>query len=435
MSMPPPVKRPSEYYFISGNPSSGVMTQTFATVADKVQSSYTPPVHTPFRYITKVWEYKGRLYSREVGWYPPKKKRTVRPSSWRDPTPYSCFKRVGDLSNFAGNVTTYAFPPDLRYFNSQTGMLPTNFYDGMAVPALPERYSSGLESRAVVKALNKLKDQKVNLAVALAERAETAELLVNTLAGLTKAANSLRRGDMRGVAKGLGLRKVPKGPRGEKFFDKWLEYQYGWDPLLQDVYGAVSALHQADQDDPKRYTVTVSARVKDSNESRRTVTSSGGWKTYSEYKTLEGAFVRLDYYLENPFLASLSALGITNPALVVWERVPSSFMIDWVIPIGNYLSAFDATLGYKFRAGSLSRLFRGEWSADLLPFQGNRPPGSVGPVWGHAQVSQMRLDRTIYGSSPLPRIPSFKNPFSKQDGRHIANAISLFASSLLGHKR
>ena len=440
MSMPPSRARSGSYSSYTWNPYNGLPQPTVTTTnissngtttgVRKVSSSSSAKVKTAFPVRYKTWTYKGRVYTRQAGWIFPPKKPKIRGSQWRAPTAYSATLEEGDLTHFNGTVGwVNKGRPEIH--GVEVGDLPFSSARPMGAPAIPS-FDSGLESRAVVKALSKLKDQKVNLAVAMAERAETAELLIGTLAGLAKAARSLRRGDMRGVARGLGLSGSPKAPKGQSFPQKWLELQYGWQPLYSDVFGAVSALHGADQADPERYTTTVTGSVKTKHE-YFTNPVSGKVSTcavFARSREMEGCFVRLDYYLENPFLASLSSLGITNPVEVLWERVPFSFVIDWFLPVGNYLSSMDAALGYAFKGGSCSRLFRRDWESWVAP--GSEWAGNIpGTVVGTARCRQLKLARSIYSSSPLPRVPSFKNPFP-QGSTHIANAIALFASSLRG---
>jgi len=398
----------------------------------KVVSSSSVPAKTPLKHRIRTYTWGGQTYDRIVGWIYPPKKKFISPSAWKDPHPYSCTLMEGDITHFQGTVGRSlrpADPPSITFY--EVGDLPVGSNYPIGAPAIPS-FNSGLESRAVNKALNQLKNEKINLAVAFAERGETTELLLGTLHGLAKAARSLRNGDMRGVARGLALRRTPKSPRGSNFSQKWLELQYGWRPLYSDVFGAVAALHAADQDDPKRYMTTVTGRVRDqvTVRSKNLVNSNACWGGQSVSEEMEGCFVRLDYYLENPFLASLASLGITNPAVVLWERVPFSFVVDWFLPIASYLSGFDAALGYKFRAGTCSRLFRRQFNSWVYPKPGTSGTGEIAlTVAGAYHQRQIALTRTLYSSSPLPRFPGFKNPFPK-NGEHISNALALFISSL-----
>lgn len=429
MSIPPTRSRAGQYTEwatnVSGGQQPGYPKTTDVVVYD-CQAQQPAKQSVPFRYRIKSWVYKGQVYTRVKGYRP--KSIRYAPNTWRDPKPYSGSFSRGNVTHFNGTVQTYN-PNAPTVTNTIAGDLDVNRF-GVSCPAIPAP-SAGLGNEAVIKALNNLKGQSVNLAVAMAERTETAELLIGTLAGLSKAARSLRRGDMRGVATGLGLTHPPKRPGGNlSFSQKWLELQYGWMPLYNDVYGCVSALHQRDQDDPKRYTVTAKGRVKvpfRTYSPPRVI--QAGVRAANTTEGFEGVFVRLDYYLENPLLASLSSLGITNPAEVVWERVPFSFAVDWFLPIGRYLSALDATLGYKFRAGSQTWLFRRKYDGWI---SAGPTPGFQflpGTVWGASHVEQLSISRSVFSSSPLPRVPSFKNPFPK-NGIHIANAIALFSSSM-----
>lgn len=50
--------------------------------------------------------------------------------------------------------------------------------------------------------------------------------------------------------------------------------------------------------------------------------------------------------LETPQLISQlvpKLLGFTNPAAVLWEATPFSFVVDWFLPIGDYLKTLDGS--------------------------------------------------------------------------------------------
>lgn len=406
------------------------------------QSNATPkPPVAPRKYKLKVWKYKGRVYSRLVAdgkrrrgdgfrWVKPTKPLKITPSVWREPKPYSAALKEGNVNYFHGShgYKTGAGGP-LEISRVRYGQLISSDF-GIALPAFPG-YTPGLEDKAVTKALLKLKDSDINLGVAFGERKETTRMLLGTLKGLTKAARSLRKGNLKGVAEGLGLKGLKNAPRGQNFSNRWLELQYGWQPLYNDVFGAIQALHKSDLDDPRRYMVTVKGSSMEKKSVSRSDNLNYAVRAILQTDTWEGAFVRLDYYLENPLTRALSSLGITNPLEVAWELVPFSFVVDWFIPVGNYLSVLDADVGYKFRAGSLSRLYKQSIRGGIIA-SGHNPGYTPWNTYGSVVARSMNLDRIVYSRSPLPRAPSFKSPFSR-NGRHIANAIALFASSL-GHK-
>ena len=57
------------------------------------------------------------------------------------------------------------------------------------------------------------------------------------------------------------------------------------------------------------------------------------------------------YKLINTDAHNLAATGFSNPLNLGWELVPFSFVVDWFVGIGNYLSSLDATLGLAFEKG------------------------------------------------------------------------------------
>lgn len=432
MSMPQPQTLHSQFYQDVGPEANYPIKHPIANARLTI-SSASPIILPVFQERTRTWIYRGRVYERSVGkWVRPRKPLRINKSLWLPPKPYSCFLEQGNLDTFAGAHILGDYRQSPSWFGGQVGDLLLSNYGLFVTDISAYKFDAELEQRAVVKALGKLKNQQVNLAVAIGERKETAELLISTLSGLTHAARSLRKGNLRGVARGLGLSKVHK-PKGQTFPQKWLEYQYGWSPLYQDVYGAIKELHQKDTEEPQRNSVTVKALVK----------KNIGFSTFNKYNYARGSllnvvgeelcFVRLDYFMKNDFLQSLSRLGITNPVEVAWELVPFSFVVDWFLPIGNYISSFDAALGFQFRGGSVTRFVKRTCSGGI---RGTAPSPSnpylySKSTYGSFSRRGLKLDRAVYGSSPLPRIPSLKNPFPK-NGKHIANAIALFAASLRG---
>jgi hypothetical protein len=49
--------------------------------------------------------------------------------------------------------------------------------------------------------------------------------------------------------------------------------------------------------------------------------------------------------------AELETLGLLNPLSLAWELLPYSFVIDWFLPIGDYLAATTASAGMTWVNG------------------------------------------------------------------------------------
>ena len=143
-----------------------------------------------------------------------------------------------------------------------------------------------------------------------------------------------------------------------------------------------------------------------------------------------GVFVRIDALPGNPLLRALSSFGIANLGTIAWELVPFSFVVDWLLPVGDWIDSFDALLGYTSVTCSVSTIIRRTAS-----FSGSIPKTTVGSgiQRGDLTISStpsvrrdVHLVRQVPSGVPLPTLPRFKDPVSL---RHMANGLSLLATS------
>ncbi len=283
-------------------------------------------------------------------------------------------------------------------------------------------FTGGLEERAINGALEKLKDQHVNLSVAFAERKKTAQLFSDAATSISDDVESFRRKN------GSLWEKIKKiNPRLESFPRAWLALQYGFKPLLEDVTGSLIELNKRDQL-PKAYYTTVKKTIFVGDTYQRQdlmyYLGNPAWPLVVEGTTTELCHVSFTYSLKCPVMQSLSALGITNPFSIAWELLPYSFVLDWALPVGNYLSLLDADFGWQYELGSVGRLkkVRLDGTHQVMPS-------------GHTLISGRPEDyvyaadsfsRNVSYSAPWPVFPGLKNPFS---ATHVANAMSLLTSS------
>lgn len=131
-----------------------------------------------------------------------------------------------------------------------------------------------------------------------------------------------------------------------------LETQYGWMPLLQDIKSGAEKIAAIVQDDATP--VVIRARASKLSSSERTGDFYGG----TPWNQITVDSVRVQYVLRYRFtdgyLAQAASLGLTNPASLIWEVIPLSFVIDWLVPVGKYLESLSAFHGLDFRSCTLS---------------------------------------------------------------------------------
>lgn len=66
-------------------------------------------------------------------------------------------------------------------------------------------------------------------------------------------------------------------------------------------------------------------------------------------------------FVTNDTLVQLGSHGLTNPLALAWELFPMSFVINWFLPIGNFLAGLSTPFGMEFRDGYMTKYV--EWTA------------------------------------------------------------------------
>lgn len=146
-----------------------------------------------------------------------------------------------------------------------------------------------------------------------------------------------------------------------KMAKAWLEYRYGWRLLCHDLYNGVKAL-----DDMLTGGVHSRSAVRASSKSTRSsyqsypggfgigmVQAQGAIHEYEEYFETRITL----HYRSSPFgLDTMSQFGLTNPLSLLWDVIPYSFVIDWLLPVGDYLNSLDTFVGKTFLSGTVSYL-------------------------------------------------------------------------------
>jgi hypothetical protein len=261
---------------------------------------------------------------------------------------------------------------DLRigYANVTALLTEHNYLSGWIAEI--EATDSSLANECAVKALGKLADAKVNLLVTVAEAHKTIDLVLGKANQVYRAISNLRKGRYEAAFKALGMsisdkrnsalikgwrRRFDPNLAANNFAKQWLELRYGWNPLLMDIKGAAEAI--LDQLHGGRLPwIVVSAKVT-SQKARNVKTASGysvgsyGIDSATAVKTYK---IKIWADLTSPRLNQAQQLGLTNPALVVWELVPFSFVFDWFISVGDYLTAATSIQGITVRRALISRI-------------------------------------------------------------------------------
>lgn len=310
---------------------------------------------------------------------------------------------------------------------------------GYQMPLSEIGYRDEAANKALTKLLDKLKDSSVNLAQAWAERKQTVSMIEKSTVRIASAVLAIKKGQLRKAHQLFG-QKIPSGralwkhdvkPSPNNLANHWLEYSYGWKPLLSDIYGSAELISRT-YNENRPSSVKVSARDIQ-NEDRINGTAASGSAVFRVRRkaVVEDRVTYTVEFKEDSAVASrLAQTGISNPLLLAWELVPYSFVVDWFLPVGTYLSAIDATNGLTFTRGSVSRVRSIDRVLTLInPNLGaNGHNGQILEVQGVELNAMHRAkSRSILYSFPVANFPKINsNPLGIE---RSLSAISLLTQA------
>lgn len=269
-----------------------------------------------------------------------------------------------------------------------------------------------LYNNAVINLRRKLSLADFNLGVALAELPESINMIARAVINLYNLIRNIRR--WRPIPdNGRITRSEPSvyyGPdnnlnslsRAERFrkyldvdrlaslaADAYLAWKYGWEPLFRDIYDAVHLVIE-------RMTHGVlKARgvyIENLLETR--------WYNFRYKRKLDynrGCEVGLTYKIADADLATLNSLGLINPVSIAWELVPLSFVYDWFIPIGEFLSNATAYKGLEFVTGYRTFFSKGSVAQEDTGYKDSTYKYGTNPV---VVSQQERMDRDKLSQFP-----------------------------------
>lgn len=317
-------------------------------------------------------------------------------------------------------------------------------------------------SKAIQRFYSNAKELKSSIGVSIAEAPRTFNLIASTATRLANSFLFLRKGQigkafaelqytnnalerrLRSQYKFLlshELKRVKRTTARNWASSAWLEMQYGWTPLLSEVFNACEDLASRFAAVPSDLTIRGGYACK----------AGRNWTVnFNGNQTVPKAYVFTFNPDENFFerkvgfvcsvrvidsvLRAKANLGMSNPAAIAWELLPWSFVVDWFVPIGAFIESLNATSGYAFVGGSRSVLTRDyrQYSTDGIS------PTSLSTnqfreiVSGQASYSYKSVNfvRTVLTNFPNPafilRVKSLDEAFSL---RRTTSALALLAQA------
>lgn len=355
--------------------------RTYKWTSDNVNGKVTPSTSSSSVNEYQIWTFNSRA-----------QKPALHPLPW---TPGSFQRKVYDLTEYTS-------------VEASTGSRvrgPSVVQKEPNPVAITNSSGVGDATAAYYKARASMGSGPLNLAENLGDAHKTAEMVAKRIRQLGEAARQLKNGNVKGLYQALKMdgqpsrretQRVLDTPPVKRLANHWLEYTYGWKPLVQDVWAALEMLRKR-MSDPvgkvKKYSHTIY------------LPRTAGSPRDQPPKRARGY---VSGRVRNPGLRQLNGLGLLNPALLFWELLPYSFVVDWFLPVGDVLTSLTAGIGMDGVVGG-------------LVYENERKETYGGRPWSVIHDVQR------VPVNGLPVFLPFRSGAFDQSWQHVVSAVSLLA--------
>lgn len=288
--------------------------------------------------------------------------------------------------------------------------------------------NTAANSKALTRLHSRIGEQSVHIGNIIAERQQTFELIQTNLKRLIKlvAGFSWKRlwGDT------VELLSVSSN---KKAANATLEFLFGAKPLINDIYSAIEVIRN-DKNGDSVLVIKGSSKSVDNVEFVNSYSTSSVGQWNEEIETIKSrvevkvAYV-LQYRVASGLASTLQQWGLVNPAEILWEKMPWSFVIDWVLPVGNWIRSFTSDVGLDYVQGSkvtTTTIFSQANRVHNSTTQANWIDGKIHGEWNATVTTQTKV-REILSQPPSYPPPRFKTPVSVY---HIIESLALLRQQM-----
>lgn len=283
----------------------------------------------------------------------------------------------------------------------------------------------GKYAAADMKALLKLRQQKVDIGTMVAEFSETVVWLGRKARTLIRTAIALKSGKYHKALHEIGISS--KAWSKVRFHDasaRFLEWKFAIMPLVHDI-ADINKLIETKLTDLDLLTVSVSGKESVPLSSAYSSSFYRGVLTTLEYdmvQTMRTKIVATVTDLEKVVQASV---GLNSYAVPAYELVPYSWLVDYVFNVGDLLKAATATVGLSFIDGYQSTKLLGFATRTTdQDYSSYMNSSGVEPkrIRSSTKVAVRGYIRSTLGAFPLPQF-QFVLPAIKAG--QVANVVAL----------
>jgi len=214
----------------------------------------------------------------------------------------------------------------------------------------------------------------------------------------------------------------------------WLEYRYGWSPLVYDIIDTLKAMYADDlrKELGKKEVLRASSLKEQSQTVISSSTGSDGLGTITAelkrlYEARSKVYILYEWYQPEGLLRRLNDFGIYDVPRAIWEIVPWSFVADWVCPIGDFLGALTPKFGVNILAAGITNELKLTVTRTATGYVSSPPSGNL--MWSGTSIppgTQQKCTYTTKVRTPGLPLPSFPPIEVKLNLKRMVDAVALF---------
>lgn len=289
-----------------------------------------------------------------------------------------------------------------------------------ASPAYLHNDALALRQECINEVYAKLNSSDAQALVTMVEARKTASMLQRPFGSVMNLLGEVANRKLSLVRKGFSASKA--------FSSAWLEYRFGWKPLLYDIDNICKATAYllVNQANAQRVILRSKSRSIDWSGKKDTPTLVAGLSycnfsstKFDRYKLSAGIVADIHPAMTSDMIRNHFGLQLSDVPSTIWELVPFSFVVDRFVNVGQWLSAMRMNpevsirgtwaTTERFMTESISvadayidvvdfpkttRVRSGGANSTHIYYRKDRDVGvspSVLPVWNHSDLSFSQL--------------------------------------------
>lgn len=207
----------------------------------------------------------------------------------------------------------------------------------------------------------------------------------------------------------------------------YLEYQFGWRPMCEDVWNLIGLAREAKIKAAQQF-ARVGLSPVEYRGSRNNAGPIGRSSDVAYCDTLTAGHAKITFEITHPWLRQGASLE--SPAYATWDSIPYSWLADCVTNVGDHLKylMYDAGLGFNSGYRSLLRTVVGHVTIDpSVTREGDRSSARTFQYFisgGRLSYSGVQCQRHVY--TEFPAVPWFNKVKNTMKNAGLLSTIGAY---------